>query len=274
MMVLVFFKLDNLNDSLSMQIDFPNLKLKCFAYGPPPVVTQSIAEAYEPFIYTYVNGEDLVPRLSWNSVRDIIKKVEESYDQSGTSVQTTLKHSMSELIEENPAQTKQQINSNVTQSPSVQHNPLESDIPLVSDCLVLAGTILHIRPSKRGKLSAGFGHMKHFGSIYLSLDMLTHHLPNRYEEAFEQLLPEKPTDSVVITKSHFLIFSRWKWILLGTIVIGVGYFTYVRYFSSSSNNDQSSSSDNSNTDSSSKNRRLSNIFSKLSQKIRSHFKSD
>jgi len=52
------------------------LKIRCFAYAPPPVVDKVDAPGIkEAMIYTFVNERDIVPRVSCSSVLLLCKQV-------------------------------------------------------------------------------------------------------------------------------------------------------------------------------------------------------
>lgn len=46
--------------------------IHCFSYGTPPIVTPELAkEEYKGVIDVYVNGNDVIPRLSYGSISDL-----------------------------------------------------------------------------------------------------------------------------------------------------------------------------------------------------------
>ncbi|KAJ1949442.1 hypothetical protein EC988_004768, partial [Linderina pennispora] len=51
-------------------IDVSSYDIKTFCYGPAPCVSSNIADRFRDCIETYVNKDDLVPRLSYGSVSD------------------------------------------------------------------------------------------------------------------------------------------------------------------------------------------------------------
>lgn len=43
----------------------PNQRfMRCFAYAPPPILSEKIREKGEDFVYSIVNEDDMVPRLN------------------------------------------------------------------------------------------------------------------------------------------------------------------------------------------------------------------
>ncbi|KAJ1734427.1 hypothetical protein LPJ61_001076 [Coemansia biformis] len=54
----------------SLGVDIGKYDIKGYCYGPAPCVSDSIAERHRDCIYTYVNKDDLVPRLCYGSVSD------------------------------------------------------------------------------------------------------------------------------------------------------------------------------------------------------------
>jgi hypothetical protein len=65
----------DLRRSLFADEEKPN-KLRCYAYACPPCVTENLAQkiADEDFVFCMINGDDLVPRISMNNLRDFKKR--------------------------------------------------------------------------------------------------------------------------------------------------------------------------------------------------------
>src|SRR5690348_14794096 len=110
--------------------------------------------------------------------------------KTDSSVQSKLQDSMENCLDKPPDQTKRDILRNSGESPIVDHSK-ESSLSDHLDELTLAGTIIHLRSSSTvGIFTAGLAERIHFLEVYLSSDMIYHHFPNKYEDSFEQLLPD------------------------------------------------------------------------------------
>lgn len=51
------------------------------------LVSESLSNNCEHFIFTFIHGKDLIPRLSYYSVYKLFKKVEKSYYKTGETTQ-------------------------------------------------------------------------------------------------------------------------------------------------------------------------------------------
>jgi hypothetical protein len=45
-------------------------EILCYTYGTPPCISHNLAAAVEPYIFTFINEYDFVPKLSYGSVQD------------------------------------------------------------------------------------------------------------------------------------------------------------------------------------------------------------
>lgn len=151
-----------------------------------------------------------------------------------------------------PDETQHKIEMSITESPPPSshseerflHNKINKS-QNSDGMLCLTGLIIHMRPSRVGIMTAGLGEKIHFSEIYLSLEMLGDHFPNRYEDCFAQLIPD--SDSKNPPPSFFHRYSPA--ILMGFSVKGVfwascftgaafvfGYFAYRYFFSKAHKN--------------------------------------
>lgn len=52
-----------------------NLNIKCFAYAPPAVISENLNFLLKETVVSCVFGNDLVPRLSFGTVKDLCDKI-------------------------------------------------------------------------------------------------------------------------------------------------------------------------------------------------------
>ncbi|KAJ2724093.1 hypothetical protein GGI07_002214 [Coemansia sp. Benny D115] len=68
-------------------IDVKEYDIKTYCYGPAPCISDNIAERFRDCIETYVNNDDLVPRLSYGAVSDFKRMAISAADESDNLTQ-------------------------------------------------------------------------------------------------------------------------------------------------------------------------------------------
>lgn len=61
---------------------FKDFNIKCYAFGNPSVFSLNLSLKYSNLITTIINGEDIVPRLSVNSIENLRKKVTQFHKEN------------------------------------------------------------------------------------------------------------------------------------------------------------------------------------------------
>jgi hypothetical protein len=61
--------------TLLLRTNVPELNVHCFAFAPPPVVSRELSEKCEKFVHSFVLEDDIVPRLSYGSMCDLLEHV-------------------------------------------------------------------------------------------------------------------------------------------------------------------------------------------------------
>jgi predicted lipase len=49
----------------------PGFKLRCFAFGCPPCMSEHLADSCKSDVYSFVNETDIVPRLGYGAMSDL-----------------------------------------------------------------------------------------------------------------------------------------------------------------------------------------------------------
>jgi hypothetical protein len=60
----------------------PKWPIECFAYAPPPVLDETTAIKYQYLIHSFVFRDDIVSRLSYGSLRDLLHTVRNTLSQT------------------------------------------------------------------------------------------------------------------------------------------------------------------------------------------------
>lgn len=149
------------------------INLHCYAFGTPPTVSQTIANRYDHLITIFINGEDVVPNLSFGSVLDFHLMV--SYAASICSASHLF-----QAIESTPIMDRLQHCRNQIVASSNRLNPK----------LFILGKIHHIVSLE------GPNHQKYrlvetvgperFQEIKTTSKAFRHHMPDRYEVALNE----------------------------------------------------------------------------------------
>lgn len=190
------------------------IKLKCFAYGPPPCVTKQLAESYTDLITSIVNGDDVASTLCYGGLMDfksLVLAAVESSKEVGLGWGLGLPFS-----DPSPDDDKWKILCNQLDA-SRAHMSLTPDhypklyiigkilrIKTVTEApenyqwnrsaLLTKEQILNLQKSGKKLTSVGqpskFAFIEHlpndsFIEMKVSLTMLLNHVTNVYEEAFQ-----------------------------------------------------------------------------------------
>lgn len=150
------------------------INLHCYAYGPPPTVSQTIAGRYDHLITVFINGEDVVPSLSFGSVDDFHLMV--SYASSICSANHLFKAIESTPIMDRLQHCRRRIISRTNR--------------VLNPKLFTLGRIHHIVAleapnNKKYRVVETVG-PERFQEIKATSKALRHHMPDRYEVAMEE----------------------------------------------------------------------------------------
>lgn len=150
------------------------INLHCYAYGPPPTVSQSISSRYDHLISVFINGEDVVPSLSFGSVDDFHLMV--SYASSICSATHLFKAIESTPIMNRLQHCRRRIISNTNRT--------------LNPKLFTLGRIHHIVAleapnNQRYRVIETVG-PERFQEIKATSKAIRHHLPDRYEAALDE----------------------------------------------------------------------------------------
>ena len=150
------------------------INLHCYAYGPPPTVSQTIAGRYDHLITVFINGEDVVPSLSFGSVDDFHLMV--SYASSICSATHLF-----QAIESTPIMNRLQ---------HCRRRIISRTNRVLNPKLFTLGRIHHIVAleapnNKRYRVVETVG-PERFQEIKATSKALRHHMPDRYEVALNE----------------------------------------------------------------------------------------
>ncbi|KAJ2712811.1 hypothetical protein H4R19_002565 [Coemansia spiralis] len=123
----------------ALGIDIGRYDIQAYCYGPAPCVSDSIADRHRDCIHTYVNRDDLVPRLSYGSVSDFRRMSISAADEADNLGQLLYSPF------EDSAQQQQRWKDRFGRLMSIREEILASEENLH---LALPGTIYHIVPSR------------------------------------------------------------------------------------------------------------------------------
>ncbi|KAI8920196.1 hypothetical protein DFJ77DRAFT_451634 [Powellomyces hirtus] len=171
----------------------PKFKLKCYNIATPPCVNEELCKEFEPFIETYINENDFVPRASWGAVCDfralILKshnllkekklKTQDRMDQLA-QYHTELKESKEHPKVYIPGKVFYLYKTSRVYSATTKKPPKADEIdeagytgnPLIDD---MTPHYLIERSSK-----------ELFCNIQLKTNFLWHHLPNKYDSGMRK----------------------------------------------------------------------------------------
>lgn len=146
--------------------------IHCYSYGTPCVVSPNLAPLYNGIIDCFVNGDDIVPRLSFGSCADLRLLI----IHAASLVQTW--HLFSTLTPTSPIFVELARCRDLIQASSIHPK------------LTQPGSVHHLiglpaPGSKKYRLVETVGGER-FGELELRQRMLVHHLPSRYLESLEE----------------------------------------------------------------------------------------
>ena len=150
------------------------INLHCYAYGPPPTVSQTLSGRYDHLITVFVNGEDVVPSLSFGSVGDFHLML--SYASSIYSTTHLFKS-----IESTPTMERLQ---------HCRRRIISKTNRVLNPKLFTLGRIHHIVAleapnNKKYRVIESVG-PERFQEIKATSKALRHHMPDRYEVALDE----------------------------------------------------------------------------------------
>ncbi|PIA13874.1 alpha/beta-hydrolase [Coemansia reversa NRRL 1564] len=119
----------------NLGIDMAKFDIRGYCYGPAPCISDDIADRYRDIIQTYVNRDDLVPRLCYGSVSDFRRMSISAADEADNLAQRLY------APFESSAQQQQRWNEKFARLMDIRKDILATQENLH---LALPGTIYHI----------------------------------------------------------------------------------------------------------------------------------
>ncbi|KAJ2761913.1 hypothetical protein IWQ57_005923, partial [Coemansia nantahalensis] len=119
----------------ALGVDLDRYDIQCYCYGPAPCVSDTIADRHRDCIHTYVNRDDLVPRLCYGSVSDFRRMSISAADEADNLGQLLYSPF------ENSAQQQQRWKDRFARLMAIREEILASEENMH---LALPGTIYHI----------------------------------------------------------------------------------------------------------------------------------
>ncbi|KAJ2805450.1 hypothetical protein H4R20_002088 [Coemansia guatemalensis] len=120
---------------LDLGIDMAAFDIRGYCYGPAPCISEGIADRYRDIIQTYVNRDDLVPRLCYGSVSDFRRMSISAADEADNLAQRLY------APFESSTQQQQRWNEKFARLMDIRKDILATQENLH---LALPGTIYHI----------------------------------------------------------------------------------------------------------------------------------
>lgn len=155
------------------------ITIRCIAYGMAPVCTRNLCEDYLENIDVFVNGEDIVPRLSYGSFIDF-----QIFLVYATEIGLHKGVLTDELIAKLDACRK---------ALRIQDPPLNLK-------LFLPGKIHHLikfrAPNDQHYIVADTASCDRFPDWFITRKMLSHHMPGKYEAALDGAYLELLEDEI------------------------------------------------------------------------------
>lgn len=199
---LLTIRFENEKKEIEAQIGY-KLNLRCFAFAPPCSVSYDLSNNFKHIINSYIVGDDVVPRISFGSLRRLkllaleIKKMSSSNFQrlaQAVAASGSLGENLSSKIQQkldidqaalNKALQGKSINLDDNLYPAgTLYHLLRSDLKTAEED---TEAMLNNRPTK-GLWQMEPTNFSFFAEIIISSTMLTDHLPNTYETAFQGVL--------------------------------------------------------------------------------------
>jgi hypothetical protein len=156
---------------------FPEKKdIECFAFAPPPVVSEELAKNAQPFIYSFVHRRDIVPLLSLGSVTDLFFQCRSIVSQFDSRTSSIL-----HLIFKGD-KSKEFIRKFLNHLPEIEYKENISQSPK----LHLSGKVFHIDTMlNNNSYIIQRRASDNFLSIEIANEMLSDHFPDKYERALD-----------------------------------------------------------------------------------------
>jgi len=229
--------------TLLLRAEIPETtRVLCFAFGAPPVVSWELACACRPFICNIVMRNDVICRLCYGSVKDLLQLARRALSNAGT-----IGERLRMLI------ASGQSNSRLLQRMFKLTKPISIE-PLneqqKAEKLYLAGTVLHLNNRKHlessqtdnlestrrilyANLSIGWQlswrDAKELTELQLVKNMFSDHLPDRYETALEYLLEDEETRKKATVTGWKTIGPRIVFFAtFGSLLMCIGYIVWKR----------------------------------------------
>ncbi|KAI9002402.1 hypothetical protein BC832DRAFT_119316 [Gaertneriomyces semiglobifer] len=169
----------------------PKFALKCYNIATPPCVNAELCAEYEPYIETYVNENDIVPRASWGAIldfRDLIITSHNLMNEKGLTTQermTRLAERHAELKQSNehpkvyiPGKIfyiykTSRVHSSTTGKPKLSDDEEFTGNPLIDD------VVPHYLVERSRK--------ELFGNLAFKTNFIFHHLPSKYDNGLRKV---------------------------------------------------------------------------------------
>ncbi|KAK8794485.1 hypothetical protein WA171_003607 [Blastocystis sp. BT1] len=146
------------------------LFMRCFAYAPPPVLSQEIKEKGVGYVYSIVNEDDIVPRLNvkciyeaLNEIQSCVKETDTKHDPTLTSEKRHLRESLRHIshVREDSKDEDNGVSIRVSSTWSSQYNTISTKTKEIEK-------MFKQKKSRTGKpVSSIYGDFVLPGSIYL-----------------------------------------------------------------------------------------------------------
>lgn len=179
------------------KIGYP-LKIQCHAFAPPCIVDLALSTKYRSFIRSYIVGDDVVPRISLGSLHRLKALSVELMKNSKGNFHRIFQALSSPANSMSTSTDTDSLSVNRELIEKLQKTPLD-----LTESLFPAGQLYHLfcdgkttedeAAMRDGRRPIGIWRMEKtnfsfFGDIVISTSMLTDHLPNTYETAFQGIL--------------------------------------------------------------------------------------
>lgn len=148
------------------------VRIHCYTYGTPPILSPDLARKYEHLIDTFIFGDDIIPRLSYGTMLDLqilmvyAAEIGRASDMFGTMEGSILQRRLDEC-----------------------RAAIQAGDKIENAKLYVPGRVHHIMtikaPNNRKYTVIDTCGPNRFCDILLKRGMLSHHMPNHYERGFE-----------------------------------------------------------------------------------------
>ncbi|EFA83094.1 G-protein-coupled receptor family 3 protein 5 [Heterostelium album PN500] len=165
----------------------PEIPIHCYSFGPPCILNYEAAtnEIVKSLVTSFAMNDDIVPRLSFNSLFYLREVLDSVLSQSKTKIQRGF-HIVSAGNGLGEKLTKK-ISKILKVSPTidlshVEHNP-SGEMPMYPP-----GKLVRMVKVAKGQYVAESVETSSFDKIIVSVQMFTDHMPNKYEKGLKSAI--------------------------------------------------------------------------------------